>query len=95
MMIRKLDAVRPNEEPQLGAAIVEPLAPEVHVSHGQEVEAVQRHAGIMLARMQAPEIRNAILVADNRLTVDHKAGNPQPPRDNPWNSTGSNQIRAG
>jgi hypothetical protein len=44
MMIRKLDAVRLGEElAQLGAAIVEPLAPEVHVIHGQEVEAVQEH----------------------------------------------------
>jgi hypothetical protein len=54
MMIGKLDAIRPNEElAQLGAPIIKPLAPEVHAIHGQEVEAVQERAGIMLARMQA------------------------------------------
>ena len=59
MMTRKLDALRLNEElAQLGAPIIEPLAPEVHAIHGPEVEPVQERAGIMLARMRATDQRS-------------------------------------
>ena len=33
--------------------LLEPFAPDIGAVDGQEVEAVQEHAGIMLARMQA------------------------------------------
>jgi hypothetical protein len=75
-----MDAIGPAQELlQLCPPILKPLAAKVHAIQRQEVKAVQKRAGIMLARMQALEIGNAILTANDRLAVDRESAAHHPP----------------